>query len=121
MCKSLYPASSKWVTAVGGTSLQRSGQARRGWSETVWNGTGSGCSAQNTAPWQSATLTGCDGRAVTDVAAVADPATGVAVYDSESDGGANGWLTFGGTSAAAPIIAAVYALAGNTADVDDGS
>jgi subtilase family serine protease len=46
---------------------------------------------------------------VADVAAVADPNTGVAVYDTY---GAGGWLQFGGTSVAAPIIASTYALAG---------
>ena len=52
-----------------------------------------------------------------DVAAVADPATGVAVYDSYgSTGGAN-WMVFGGTSVAAPIIGAVYALSGNTGGI----
>jgi subtilase family serine protease len=40
-----------------------------------------------------------------DVSAVADPFTGVAVYDQ-------GWQVFGGTSVAAPLIAGVYALAG---------
>jgi len=56
-----------------------------------------------------------------DVAAVADPQTGVAVYDSFDYENTSGWLTFGGTSAAAPIIASVFALAGNTQQVDDGS
>ena len=116
-----YPASSKWVTAVGGTTLRPSSRARRGWSERVWSGTGSGCSDVNTATWQDASLTECDGRAMADVAAVADPATGVAVYDSTPYQEASGWLTFGGTSASSPIIAAVFALAGNTADVVDGS
>ena len=116
-----YPASSKWVTAVGGTSLRRSSTARRGWSEGVWSGSGSGCSTLNSAPWQSQSTTGCQGRAVADVAAVANPATGVAVFDSYSFESTVGWLTFGGTSAAAPIIAGVFALAGNTADVIDGS
>lgn len=115
-----YPASSKWVTAVGGTSLQRS-TASRGFVETAWTGSGSGCSTLNVAPWQSADTTGCTGRAVADVAAVADPATGVAVYDSTPYESAVGWLTFGGTSASSPIIAATYALAGNTIDVTDGS
>jgi subtilase family serine protease len=115
-----YPASSKWVTAVGGTTLRRS-TARRGFSETAWSGSGSGCSAYNTATWQAVDTTGCSGRAVADVAAVADPATGVAVYDSLDYQGASGWLTFGGTSAASPIVAAVFALAGNTGDVMDGS
>ena len=116
-----YPASSKWVTAVGGTSLRRSTRARRGWSEGAWDSSGSGCSTRNVTTWQTSTTTGCDGRAVSDIAAVADPATGVAVFDSLSYEGTEGWLTFGGTSAGAPIIAAAFALAGNTADVDDGS
>ncbi|HET6816119.1 MAG TPA: S53 family peptidase [Mycobacteriales bacterium] len=116
-----YPASSKWVTAVGGTSLHRSSRARRGWSESVWSGSGSGCSTLNSTTWQPASTTGCDGRAMADIAAVADPATGVAVYDSYVFENTSGWLTFGGTSAASPIIAAVFALAGNSADVTDGS
>jgi subtilase family serine protease len=115
-----YPAASKWVTAVGGTTLQRS-STQRGFSETVWSGSGSGCSTYNKTTWQDAATTGCAGRAVADVAAVADPATGVAVYDSLDYQGAHGWLTFGGTSASAPIIAATFALAGNTGDVTDGS
>jgi subtilase family serine protease len=116
-----YPASSKWVTAVGGTTLKRSTRSRRGWSESAWDGSGSGCATSNVASWQPATTTGCDHRAVADVAAVADPATGVAVYDSFAYQGTGGWLTFGGTSAAAPLVAGVFALAGNTADVSDGS
>jgi subtilase family serine protease len=47
---------------------------------------------------------------VADVSADADPNTGVAVYDSYHTGG---WLVFGGTSVASPIVASVYALAGN--------
>jgi hypothetical protein len=45
---------------------------------------------------------------------VADPATGVAVYDSTPYQGMSGWLVFGGTSAGAPIIASVFALSGRT-------
>jgi subtilase family serine protease len=116
-----YPAASKWVTAVGGTTLSRSTRTRRGWAETAWSGSGSGCSAYTNAPWQGSRTTACDHRAVSDVAAVADPATGVAVYDSFSFEGTSGWLTFGGTSAAAPIVAGVFALAGNAAAVADGS
>ncbi|MER6564720.1 hypothetical protein ABT288_00565 [Streptomyces sp. NPDC001093] len=107
-----YPASSPYVTAVGGTSLSRAGNAR-GWSESVWSndstdGTGAGCSADEAKPtWQSDT--GCSKRTVADVSAVADPATGVAVYDTY---GASGWDVYGGTSASSPLIAATYALAG---------
>lgn len=46
---------------------------------------------------------------------MADPNTGVAVYDSTAYQGSAGWLVFGGTSASAPIIASVYALSANTA------
>lgn len=92
-----YPASSKWVTAVGGTTLRRATSAR-GFAETAWSESGSGCSTLNATTWQPADTTGCTGRAVADVAAVADPATGVAVYDSTPYETAVGWLTFGGTS-----------------------
>jgi subtilase family serine protease len=99
-----FPAASLFVTAVGGTSLYRS-SAARGWTETAWSGAGSGCSAYVTKPgWQHDL--GCPRRTIADVAADADPYTGVAVYD-------RGWMVFGGTSVSAPIIASVYALAGN--------
>ena len=102
-----YPAASRYVTAVGGTSLSHASNTR-GWSETAWSGAGSGCSAYDAKPsWQ--TDTGCSKRTVADVSAVADPNTGLAVYDSYQTGG---WLVVGGTSASAPIIAGVYALAG---------
>ncbi|MFE3761751.1 putative Ig domain-containing protein [Streptomyces sp. NPDC059104] len=112
-----YPAASQYVTAVGGTSLSRASGTPRGWSESVWgtssggNGAGSGCSGFTTKPsWQ--TDGGCAKRTVADVSAVADPATGLAVYDSYQAGG---WNVYGGTSASAPIIASVYALAGTPA------
>jgi subtilase family serine protease len=108
------PASFPTVVAVGGTSLKKA-STTRGWSETAWSGAGSGCSTINTKPsWQSA-ATQCAKRANADVSAVADPNTGVAVYDSTAYQGAKGWLVFGGTSASSPIIASVYALSGNTA------
>ncbi|MGW2858736.1 S53 family peptidase [Streptomyces sp. NPDC001205] len=108
-----YPAASPYVTAVGGTSLKKD-SSTRGWSESVWgtsaggDGAGSGCSAAEPKPsWQKDS--GCAKRAVADVSAVADPATGLAVYDSYQ---ASGWNVYGGTSASSPIIAGVYALAG---------
>jgi subtilase family serine protease len=106
------PAAFNTVTAVGGTNLKLNADGTRA-SETVWSGAGSGCSAYITKPsWQHDT--GCSRRTIADVAAVADPATGVAVYDSYgSTAGAN-WFVFGGTSVAAPIIGGVYALSGNT-------
>ena len=104
-----YPAAATTVMAVGGTSLVRS-TSSRGWSETAWNGAGSGCSARETKPvWQ--TDTGCARRTVADVSAIADPNTGVAVYDTF--GGVGGWLVFGGTSVAAPVVASIFALTGH--------
>jgi subtilase family serine protease len=108
------PAAFNTVVAVGGTSL-RGSVLTDVWTETVWSGAGSGCSAYVSKPtWQKDA--GCVRRTVADVAAVADPATGVAVYDSYSCQGAKGWLVFGGTSVSAPIIASVYALAGNASN-----
>jgi len=112
-----YPASGKGVTAVGGTSLSRS-SAPRGWAETAWSNAGSGCSTSVAQPgFQSGLTTGCTSRAVADVAAVADPQTGVAVYQTYGAATA-GWQVYGGTSVAAPIVASIYALAGNPGAAD---
>lgn len=109
------PAAFNTLAAVGGTSLTLNADGTRK-NETVWSGAGSGCSAYITKPtWQHDSA--CARRTISDVAAVADPATGVAVYDSfGSTGGAN-WFVFGGTSVAAPIIGGVYALSGNTSGI----
>jgi subtilase family serine protease len=105
-----FPAASPYLTAVGGTSLtQLTNTGTRNGSETAWSGTGAGCSAYEPKPsWQ--TDAGCANRTVADVSAVADPNTGVWVYDTY---GTSGWGIYGGTSVAAPIIASFYALAGN--------
>jgi hypothetical protein len=116
-----YPAASPYVTAVGGTNLQMSGNSR-GWTETVWGdvpndgGAGSGCSSYESQPsWQASNANiaaVCSRRAVADVSAVADPDTPVSVYDTY---GAGGWGLAGGTSVSTPIIAGVYALTTNSA------
>jgi subtilase family serine protease len=115
-----FPAASRYVTAVGGTTLARSSDAR-GFAETVWAGAGSGCSAFVAKPsWQLDA--GCAQRTVADVAAIADPNTGVSVYDTyHVHPGHGGWLVFGGTSVASPIIASVYALSGNASSLNYGS
>jgi subtilase family serine protease len=104
----LYPAASAHVVSVGGTTLRRAANAR-GWTESVWAGSGSGCSAYLAKPVFQRHVPACTTRAVADVAAVGDPATGVAVYQTYGD---SGWVTDGGTSLGAPLIAAAYALAG---------
>jgi subtilase family serine protease len=119
-----YPSTSEHVIAVGGTNLVKDSSAR-GWSETVWgldaaqdNGAGgSSCQKDTTnfkkPSWQTGIVstTVCAGRAATDVAAVADPQTSVAVYNSSQ----GGWLMggVGGTSAASPLTAGIFALTGN--------
>ncbi len=127
-----YPASSPHVVSVGGTSLTMTGEGGQAWAtESVWGGSGGGCSAnfpaqawqREVSDWASVGCgTGSESkRASNDVAADADPYTGVAVYDSvpylspeepPSDGGPPGWVPLGGTSVASPIIASMFALAG---------
>jgi hypothetical protein len=112
-----WPAVSPNVVAVGGTTLTRAPGTTRGWKETAWSsgstsGTGSGCSQLETQPsWQAqAPITAvCRRRAMNDVAAVADPATGVMVYQGGQ------WYRYGGTSAGTPMIAAMEAMAGSGA------
>ncbi|HEV2371213.1 MAG TPA: S53 family peptidase [Streptosporangiaceae bacterium] len=118
----IYPATSPHVVSVGGTTLKRSSNAR-GWTEKVWKlcflgqceGTGSGCSKYEPQPsWQTAISIippACSKRVDNDVAADADPSTGAAVYDTSNKDG--GWNEVGGTSESTPIIASVFALAGN--------
>lgn len=105
-----FPASSQYTVGVGGTSLRLTGGA---WTESAWSGAGSGCSTYNSKPSWQTSATQCSNKAVADVSAVADPNTGVAVYDSTAYQGMSGWMVFGGTSASSPIIASLYALGGN--------
>ncbi len=115
----IYPATSPHVVGVGGTTLDTASNSR-GWTESVWEtssteGTGSGCSSNEPQPaWQAAlsVITAvCSHRVDNDVAADADPNTGAAVYDTTNGNG--GWNEVGGTSESSPMIAAVFALAGN--------
>jgi hypothetical protein len=115
-----FPANLASVTAAGGTQLAKAHNAR-GWTESVWNNnfgsSGSSCSAYVAKPaWQHDP--DCLGRTVGDVAALA---SNVPVYDSSITARQGGpWLTVYGTSAASPLIAGVYALAGNAATVRPG-
>jgi hypothetical protein len=103
-----FPMDQNTVVGLGGSRLSRTSNAR-GWSEAVWSGTGSGCTTQPKPSWQ--THPGCSHRIANDVAADADPATGVALYDS----GYGGWLEVGGTDVATAIVSGAYALAANEA------
>lgn len=109
-----FPANLATVTAVGGTELDRASN-ERGWRETVWKNSGasgSGCSAYVAKPsWQHDK--DCRMRTIADVSALA---WNVAIYEKHY----GGWVTVGGTSAAAPLIAGVYALAGNATAITPG-
>ena len=101
-----WPAVSQYVVGVGGTTLTLDSSNNR-ISETAWSGSGGGVSSYVAIPsfqsgWQSNA-----GRGVPDVSYVADPNTGVLVYDSVN----GGWFVVGGTSAGAPQWAAAIALA----------
>jgi hypothetical protein len=107
-----YPSVASWVpavcqgvVAVGGTSLSKDASPR-GWNETAWSDTGSGCSDAVAKPsWQ--TDPGCSMRMGGDISAVADVNTAVSVYD-----GSSGWILVGGTSAATPLVAAALTATG---------
>jgi hypothetical protein len=108
-----FPATAPGAIAVGGTNLKRGGTTR-GWTEAAWTSGGSGCSAVHAKPsWQIDPL--CTNRMEADISAVADPATGVAVYGPTGQGSKAGWLVFGGTSASAPIIGGMYGAKGTGA------
>ena len=105
-----YPGTSAYVTGVGGTSLVQS-STTRGWTEGAWSSGGSACSTQVAKPsWQTNSV--CSHKATSDVSAVGDPNTGLAVYNA----GSGGWIVVGGTSAATPLVAGIYALTGHAAD-----
>jgi MYXO-CTERM domain-containing protein len=101
-----YPSTSAHTISVGGTTLVRAASAR-GWSETAWARGGSSCAYTIPRPAYQ-TTTACLFRAASDIAAVGDPATGLAVYNKR----AGGWVVVGGTSAASPLVAALFASIG---------
>ncbi|OXM66098.1 peptidase S8 [Amycolatopsis vastitatis] len=100
-----YPAVLASVVAIGGTSLARDPDSPRGWTESTWSGSGSGCSAYIAKPkWQKDTH--CGKRTVADVAAVAED---IAIPFSD----AGGWRSVNGTSASAPFIAGLIGRSGH--------
>lgn len=107
------PASQPFMVGVGGTTVTINPQTNAYVSETVWNhgggGGGGGLSTNWGRPnWQTGPGTTNaytnNMREVPDIAAPADPNTGYIVYS----GGA--WALYGGTSGAAPLTAAGFAL-----------
>jgi subtilase family serine protease len=115
-----WPAASSYVTAVGGTTVLPI-LSYTAILESAWADTGSGCSSGIAKPsWQTDAL--CKKRTVNDVSAIANPVPGVAVYDTYfSSASDQGWNVYGGTSVATPIVAGMYALAGNGSTIDNAS
>lgn len=121
-----YPASDPSVVAVGGTNLAEGSDGS--FAETAWSlsldgrgdyvGSGGGVSAAFPRPAYQAALPSSlgSGRLVPDIAAVADPATGFAMYERA----AGGWITAGGTSLAAPVEAAGLAGALSSSGLASG-
>jgi hypothetical protein len=120
-----YPAASKNVVAVGGTTLGVSGNA---WSsETVWGsgtnsgsnnagGSGGGISAYESQPSWQTSLAGVSNYSTTkrvypDIAADANPYSGVPIYDTYDFGASTPWAQYGGTSLACPLWAGMIAVA----------
>ena len=109
-----FPAASPHALACGGTRLQADPRTGAVTSETVWdNGVGRGATGGGVSDafalptWQQhvgvPAATGAGGRGVPDVSAVADPQTGYQVRVDGKD------LVIGGTSAVAPLWAALIA------------
>ncbi len=107
-----YPSAFDSVVATGGTVLSKGGGGKRGWTESVWPGESGGCTSERKPKWQHDPY--CRSRLTNDVASVA---TNLPEYDSY---GQNGWITVEGTSAGAPFLAGVFALAGNAAEQKGG-
>jgi subtilase family serine protease len=114
-----YPSTSPNVLSVGGTTLR--GIGTQALSETGWSRSGGGCSLYELAHPAQARFDEYKGgrcagkRSTPDLAFVADPATGVAIYTSQGLGG-GGWRVVGGTSASTPIAAARAATTARVID-----
>jgi subtilase family serine protease len=106
-----WPATSPSIVSVGGTTLPLNASGNLTAPETGWSGSGGGFSSYFSRPaWQNGWQSNAK-RAFPDVALVADPNTGVAVYDTTSYSGQSGWFQVGGTSASCPMWGAITALA----------
>lgn len=105
-----WPSSCPNVISAGGTSLTLTSENRR-LNETVWNGTGCGTSAIEPIPlYQSSNGIQGTHRQTPDVCAVADPNTGMSVYNTLFNSPSNPWITVGGTSLSTPLIAGMICL-----------
>ncbi len=110
----LWPAVSPFVVAVGGTTLPLDASGNLTGPETAWSGSNGDASFFEAEPGYQNTYPIPDtggARGVPDVSYVADPNTGVSVYDTTPFNGQSGWFQIGGTSVGAPQWAAIIGLA----------
>jgi hypothetical protein len=105
-----YPAYSPNVVAAGGTSLHLSADGTYQ-SESAWSDSGGGISTREPEPAYQEGVQQTRARTIPDMAFDADPDTGVAVYDSYNNPSSKPWEEIGGTSLAAPSLAALIAIA----------
>jgi kumamolisin len=108
-----FPSVSPNVIAAGGTTFRRNAGTGAFLAEATWVDAGGGSSLYEPRPSYQSVVGSIVGskRGVPDISAVADPNTGVWVYDS----GNGGWYVVGGTSASSPILAGIVNLAGHFA------
>jgi subtilase family serine protease len=98
-----FPSSSPNAIACGGTALICPNNTYdSNTRETAWSSGGGGVSVMFSKPSYQSSVN-ASGRATPDISANADPSTGVAYIVNGS------WYVFGGTSVAAPTIAAYFA------------
>jgi hypothetical protein len=103
------PAYSQAVVAVGGTSLTIDG-SNNYVSESGWSGSGGGIADAEYQPSFQTPFFTSTTRTAPDVSMVADPATGVAIYDSFDFGAGTPWIRIGGTSLSSPLWAGLGAV-----------
>jgi subtilase family serine protease len=103
------PSAFSNVVGVGGTSVNRDGNGNF-ISQTVWSSTGGGISQYVPIPSYQSAIANIVGssRGIPDVSLVANPNTGVWMYDTTPyNGHTEDWLVIGGTSVASPATAAI--------------
>jgi subtilisin-like proprotein convertase family protein len=105
-----YPAYSPRVVAVGGTRLFLNSDNTYS-SETGWTDSGGGVSGVEAKPSYQSSIALGSRRMIPDISLDADPNSGVAVYDSYSQGSAAPWIAVGGTSLSSPAWAGLIAVA----------
>ncbi len=109
-----YPCVSPNVNCAGGTHVNRDGNGNYEGTQACWSGSGGGISVYEPLPnYQRIIAPATLKRGIPDLSAVADPATGVAVYNTPY---CHGWCVVGGTSVASPLLASYVNAAGNFRD-----